>query len=148
MEHACPVFYNALPAYLSAELQQLQKCAIRIISPLVSYSDSLHQANLETLSLRRQSITTKLFDSITCNSDRNCMSSCHLVTIERNFNVPLAKMKRLKNTYTVTVINFLAIDVYIFLIFFVIFLFDFIIVTIDLIQPLAAILIRIKYLSI
>ena len=76
------------------------------------------------------------------------MSSCHLVTIERNFNVPLAKMKRLKNTYTVTVINFLAIDVYIFLIFFVIFLFDFIIVTIDLIQPLAAILIRIKYLSI
>ena len=57
-------------------------------------------------------------------------------------------MKRLKNTYTVTVINFLAIDVYIFLIFFVIFLFDFIIVTIDLIQPLAAILIRIKYLSI
>ena len=50
--------------------------------------------------------------------------------------------------YIVTVINFLAIYVYIFLIFFLIFLLDFIIVTINLIQPLAAILIRINYLSI
>ena len=30
---------------------------------------ALHQANLETFSRRRQSITTELFDSITCNSD-------------------------------------------------------------------------------
>ena len=50
--------------------------------------------------------------------------------------------------YIVTVINFLAIYVYIFLIFFLIFLLDFIIVTINLMQPLAAILISINYLSI
>ena len=49
-EYACPVFHNALPAYLSAELEQLQKRAMRIIFPFVSYSDALHQANLETLS--------------------------------------------------------------------------------------------------
>ena len=30
-EYACPVFHNALPAYLSAELEQLQKRAMRII---------------------------------------------------------------------------------------------------------------------
>ncbi|XP_073257878.1 uncharacterized protein [Porites lutea] len=71
-EYACPVFHNALPAYLSAELEQLQKRAMRIIFPFVPYSDTLHQANLETLSRRRQSITTKLINS---------MSSCHLVTI-------------------------------------------------------------------
>ena len=47
-----------------------------------------------------------------------------------------------------TVIKFLATYVYIFLIFFLIFLLDFIIVTINLIQLLAAILIRINYLSI
>ena len=46
------------------------------------------------------------------------------------------------------VIKFLATYVYIFLIFFLIFLLDFIIVTINLIQLLAAILIRINYLSI
>ena len=52
--------------------------------------------------------------------------------------------------YIVTVIEFLAISVYIFLfflIFFLIFLLDFITVTINLIQLLAAILIRINYLS-
>ena len=69
MEYACPVFHSALHAYLSAELEQLQKRAMRIIFPFVPYSDVLHQADLETLSRRRQSITTKLFDSITCNSD-------------------------------------------------------------------------------
>ena len=48
--------------------------------------------------------------------------------------------------YIVTVIEFLAIYGYIFL-FFLIFLSDFITVTINLIQLLAAILIRINYLS-
>ena len=50
--------------------------------------------------------------------------------------------------YIATVIKFLATYVYFFLIFFLIFLLDFIIVMNNLIQPLAAILIRINYLSI
>ena len=50
--------------------------------------------------------------------------------------------------YIATVIKFLATYVYIFLLFVLIFLLDFIIVTINLIQLLAAILIRINYLSI
>ena len=106
-EYACPMFHNALLAYLSAELEQLQKRAMRIIFPFVSYSDALHQANLETLSRRRQSITAKLFDSITCNSDHklyellppcnNCESNLRQ---KKKFNVPaLAKTKRLKNTF-------------------------------------------------
>ena len=49
-EYASPVFHNALPAYLSAELEQLQKHAMRIIFPFVPYSTALNQANLETLS--------------------------------------------------------------------------------------------------
>ena len=92
----------------------------------VPYSDALHQANLETLSRRRQSITTKLFDSITCNSDHklhellpprnNCESNLRR---KRNFNVPLAKTKRLRtHFYIATVINFLATYVYIFVVFF------------------------------
>ena len=111
-EYACPVFHNALPAYLSAELEQLQKRAMRITFPFVPYSDALHQANLETLSRRRQSITTKLFDSITCNSvhklhellppRNNCESNLRR---KRNFNVPLAKTKRLKNTFIYTNCN-------------------------------------------
>ena len=53
-----------------------------------------------------------------------------------------------RHLYIATVIKFLATYVYIFLISFLIFLLDFIIVTINLIQLLAAILIRINYLSI
>ena len=51
-EYACPVFHNAQTAYLSAELKQLQKPAMRVIFLFVPYSDALHQANLETLSRR------------------------------------------------------------------------------------------------
>ena len=103
-EYACPVFHNVLPAYLSAELEQLQKRAMRIIFPFVPYSDTLPQANMETLSQHRQSITTKPFASITCNSNHklhellpprnNCESNLRR---KRNFNVPLAKTKRLKS---------------------------------------------------
>ena len=128
---------------------------MRIIFLFVPYSDALHQANLETLSRRRQSITTKLFDSITCNSDHklhellpprnNCESNLRR---KRNFNVPLAKTKRLKNTFIYSNCNYFFSYVYIFLTFFLIFLLDFTIVTINLIQLLAAILIRINYPSI
>ena len=103
---ACPVFHNALPANLSAELEQLQKRALRIIFPFVPYSDALHQANLESLSRRRQSITTKLFDSITCNPDHKLhellppRNICEFnLRRKRNFDVPLAKTKRLMNTF-------------------------------------------------
>ena len=163
-EYACPVFHNALPAYLSAELEQLQKRAMRIIFPFVPYSDALHEANLETLSRRRRSITTKLFDSITCNSDHklhellpprnNCESNLRR---KRNFNVPLAKTKRLKNTFIYSNCNqifsyicahFSYIFSHIFIIFIIYYFIIIIIVTINLIQLLAAILIRINYLFI
>ena len=155
-EYACPVFHNVLPAYLSAELEQLQKRTMRIIFfPFVPYSDALHQATLETLSRRRQSITTKLFDStITCNSDhnlhellpprKNCESNLRRILM----SLWLRRRDLRTHLYIATVIKLLATHVYIFHIFFLIFLLDFIIVTINLIQLLAAILIRINYLSI
>ena len=68
-EYTCLVFHNARPTYLFAELEQLQKHTMQIIFLFVPYSDALCQANLETLSQRRQFITATLFDSITCNPD-------------------------------------------------------------------------------
>ena len=79
--------------------------------------NALNQANLETLSQRRQSITTKLFDSITCNSDHKLYK---LLPPQNNC---------VHFSYT-----------------FLILLLDFTIVTINLIQLLAVILIRINYL--
>ena len=70
-EYTCRVFQNALPTYLSAELEQPQKHAMRIIFPFVPYSDALHQANLETLSRRRQSIrgTQRQISENICSED-------------------------------------------------------------------------------
>ena len=105
-EYACPVFHNALPAYLSAELEQLQKRAMRIISPFTSYRDALQQARLETLSARRELITSKLFESISSNENHRLYkllpsrNKCHFnLRHKRNFNIPMAKTKRLMNTF-------------------------------------------------
>ena len=38
LEYACPVFHRALPGYLSKELERLQKRALRIIYPGMSYN--------------------------------------------------------------------------------------------------------------
>ena len=62
---------------------------------------------LETLSGRRQSITNKLFNSITCNSDHKLhvellppRNNCEFnLRRKKNFHVPLVKTKRLKNTF-------------------------------------------------
>ena len=85
------MFHNAIPAYLSAEVE----------------------ANLETLSRRRQSITAKLLHSITSNSDHklyelllprnNCESNLRQ---KKDFNVPLAETKKLKNTFIYSNCNF------------------------------------------
>ena len=81
-EYACSVFHNALPAYLSAGLEQLQKHAMRIIFSFVPYSVALHQSNLETLSDDAGSLLqlSFLIPSLVTQTI-NCMSSCHLVTV-------------------------------------------------------------------
>ena len=95
-----------LPAYLSAELEQLQKRAMRIIFPFTSYRDALQQARLETLSARRELITSKLFESISSNENHRLYkllpsrNKCHFnLRHKRNFNIPMAKTKRLMNTF-------------------------------------------------
>ena len=40
-EDTCPVFRNSLPAYLSNELERVQKRAMRILFPFCSYNESL-----------------------------------------------------------------------------------------------------------
>ena len=41
MEHACPVFNDSLPIYLKEDLENLQKGALRIICPELSYAEAL-----------------------------------------------------------------------------------------------------------
>ena len=79
--YACPVFHNVLPAYLFAELEQLQKRAMRIIFRLYhiathyimpTWRRSPDAGSPSQLSFWIPSLVTQTI---------NCMSSCQLVTI-------------------------------------------------------------------
>ena len=48
LENACPVFHRALPGYLSEDLERLQKRALRIIYPSMSYNQALEFSGLPT----------------------------------------------------------------------------------------------------
>ena len=50
LEYASPVFHNGLTNYLSQDLEQIQKKALRIILPWVSYEDALRSTGLQRLS--------------------------------------------------------------------------------------------------
>ena len=106
IEYTCPVFHNVLPAYLSAELEQLQKRAMHIIHPFTPYCDALACANLEKLSERREAITTKLFDTISHDEDHKLHhllppsnDCCVNLRQKRKFPAPRCKTKRLMNTF-------------------------------------------------
>ena len=49
MEYACHVFHNSLPTCLSDELEKLQRRALLIIYPELSYAAALRKSNLVTL---------------------------------------------------------------------------------------------------
>ena len=53
-EYACQVFLDALPRYLSEDVDKLQKRAIRIVFPGHSYKGALNASNLATLKVSRR----------------------------------------------------------------------------------------------
>ena len=64
IEYACPVFHDCLPVYLSRDLENIQRRAMRIIYPTESYEGALLSAGLSSLFLRRQQITNEVFLNI------------------------------------------------------------------------------------
>jgi hypothetical protein len=55
-------FYNNLPVYLSNQIEQIQKRALRIIYPSFTYSQRMLTANLQSLYDRRSTLCERLFD--------------------------------------------------------------------------------------
>ena len=45
-EYACQVFHNGLPKYLSEELENIQRRALRIIFPILGYQEALKECNI------------------------------------------------------------------------------------------------------
>ena len=64
IDYAAPVFHHALPAYLSQELERVQKRAMRIISPDIEYQQALVLMSLPTVAECHRNIYTRTFESI------------------------------------------------------------------------------------
>ena len=66
-EYGCQLFHNALPKYLSADLERIQKRKLKIIHPELTCREALAVCNLPTLRERRQKLCDKLFNEVVSN---------------------------------------------------------------------------------
>ena len=69
LEYACQVFHSSLPRYLSDDIEQIQRRALRIILPGIKYKQALEHTGLESLFERREKLCNKLFTTI--EKDKN-----------------------------------------------------------------------------
>jgi len=95
-EYACPVYHNSLPAYLSEDLETIQKRAMRILQPELTYKAALTKYRLSELATRRNNITNKLYQSIA--NDKNHKLN-KLLPETCNYKYNLRKQKKYKPTY-------------------------------------------------
>ena len=105
-EYACQVFHNGLPAYLSDELEKLQRRALRIIYPDLSYTEALTKSNLSKLHTRRNELTERLFNDIVQDNSHKLhpllpvLNSCpKSLRSKRKFLIPLCKTNRYKRSF-------------------------------------------------
>ena len=98
LEYASPVFHHSLPNYISEDLERIQRRALRIIYPDLSYSVALESADLPKLHERREKISTDLFDETVCDPthrlhsllpQRNCCK--YALRRKSDFSLPICK---------------------------------------------------------
>ena len=106
LEYACPVFHRALPGYLSEDLERLQKRALRIIYPGMSYNQALEFSGLPTLFERREEFSSKLFKEVVDDPGHTFHKllppknpSNYSLRRNRDFALPLCKTDRCKKSF-------------------------------------------------
>ena len=65
LEYACPVWHSSLTCTLNNQLEDIQRRALRIIYPQMSYKDSITQFNLPTLYDRRELLCESFYKNAT-----------------------------------------------------------------------------------
>ena len=69
LEYCAPLYHHALPDYLTKDIERIQRRALAIITPDLSYSESLLLYNMVSLEHRRSNQCNKFFESIVNNPD-------------------------------------------------------------------------------
>ena len=104
LEYAAPVFGTSLPDYLSDNIESVQKRALRIIYPELSYNSAICQSQLNLLKERRRDICKNFFKDIQ-NKD-NILNHLLPSEIESKYDfrrktkypLPRCRTNRFKNT--------------------------------------------------
>ena len=106
LEYACPVFHHSLPQYLSNEMERLQKRALQIILPDLSYAEALVALDITLLYERREAMSNALFDQIVRDQSHKFHDllpphnrSTYFTRNQRNFKLPICKTNRFKNNF-------------------------------------------------
>lgn len=107
LECACQVFHCSLTKYLCDQIERIQKRAMHIIYPDLSYADAIVKADLPSLVNRRDSLCNKLLDSIVNNNSHKLMNllppkanSCSSrLRKKRYFQLPNLKTNRTRNSF-------------------------------------------------
>jgi hypothetical protein len=64
LEYACPVWHPGLTKKLSKEIESIQKRCLKLVFPMLSYSQALNEAKLDRLDVRREAITKQMFNKM------------------------------------------------------------------------------------
>ena len=106
IDYAAPVFHYSLPAYLTHELERVQRRAMRIICPGIEYQHALALVNLPTVAKHHNDICKHTFENICNDSDHKLkkllppLYDCkYNLRHARTFNLPRCKTNRFKNSF-------------------------------------------------
>ena len=104
--YAAPVFFYALPKYLQCELERVQKRALSIICPSLSYDEALNEAGIPTIISYCEDICDKVFNAALGNKDNKlnkllteANKAPYLLRNHRHFALPKWKTDRFKNSF-------------------------------------------------
>ncbi len=107
LEYACPVWHPGLTGSESQSVEQIQRRALKIICPNISYEEALHIADLELLSSRRSSLCKQFFNEIcdpTCKLNyllTKRAPSQHNTRNPHMYQCPIPKTERYKGSFII-----------------------------------------------
>ena len=106
LEYCAPLYHHALPDYLCKDIERIQKRALSIISPGLSYCDNLSMFNMDSLKGRRIEQCNKFFESIVSNPEHKLhhflppKNNCsYNLRRQRQFANPVTHTKRFSSTF-------------------------------------------------
>ena len=110
LEFSCQLFHSSLPKHLSDDIERIQRRALLIIYPCLSYCEAINKAGIPTLSERPETLSIKLFNDIVSNEHHKLanlippVASSHARRLrnKRRFNTPVCRTDRFMNSFIIS----------------------------------------------